>query len=148
MRLGRRIIWVIALLTFFNAICGCTTRSLKPIRDEIERPGTGLFDDSGQRVNGYMLSNGDRTSYKGWARVSSQDSLEFWHNESVYEPDNKGVRKTVRVKGPAFLLVSVKALDVQVASPGKTIGLLLGILGGLVGAFFISYAANPPEYKF
>ncbi len=78
MSAGKRFIWALAMAAFLTMTSGCATTNLRLVEDEMARPGTGLYEDSGQQINGYVLSNGTKEEYKGYARFG------FFNNRVVY----------------------------------------------------------------
>ena len=144
MTIHQRTWWLISMLAFLLSTSGCATSNLQPVNMEIGRDGTDLNNESGQRINGYLLLDGTKVEYKGWAKIAGEDSIRFWSNEAVGEPGDKGFVDMVDVPGPVYALDSVVALDVVSESAGAGVALFgVIILGGFLVAAAISYASNP-----
>jgi hypothetical protein len=110
--------------------CGCARTSLRRVEEEMARSGTGIQKDKGQKINGYLLQDGTMQEYDGRVRLVEQDSLAFWSEGKSDEMSHQGVKKKIKVPGPTYALLAVKALDVRETRAGGTIALV--VLGALV----------------
>jgi len=136
----RQRIWILFMLSFLSAFFGCATSNLRSVNQELGPIEHCLSDDAGCRITGYVLSNGDRVDYNGWARIAGPDSIEFWSEYTVDDMSESGSVETIRVDGPTFALASVRVLDVVVGSAGKTGLAIIGVLVGLVVLMAIAYS--------
>lgn len=138
-----------SLFAFFLMSTGCSTTTLRLVEEEISRDGTQIHDDSGQKIEGYLLHDGTVEEFKGRVRVVETDSLYFWSKSSPIvtneydtefpfedsEPSKE--KEPVIEKVFTIDLSTVKALDVYQSNPGGTVGLVLGLAG--------SYDQAPPR---
>ena len=132
---GRKSFCLVALASYLVLTTGCGGTHLRPIDEEIARGGTGLRDDTGQRIDGYVLSDGVAHEYDGRVRLAGSDSLAFWTEAASGEANLSGSRARVPVPGPVLPLAMVEAL--QVVESGNTF-LIVGI--GLVVVAAATYA--------
>ena len=139
-----RAIWAITLMAFLVSVSGCATSRMTPTMEELERPGTGLRSESGQKITGYRLLGESWIEYKGWASLVGQDSISMWHNEKTSEPNEDGLREQTRVDGPRFSLDQVKGLNVYSSNSAGTVGLV--VLGGVV-LFAVLFATSDYEFE-
>lgn len=131
MATGRRIIWILTLVTFLVVTSGCARTSLRSVEDEIARGGTGIHKEKGQSVRGYLLDDDTMVEYKGRVRIIEQDSLAFWSEGYSEEVSHQGVKKKIKIPGPVFAISVVKALNVMEARTGRSV--LLGFAVFFVG---------------
>ena len=108
---------LLALATILAMVGGCAGVPLRPVDVELAREGTGLRDESGQRIAGYLLFDATEHEYKGQVRLVGSDSLAFWTKQPA--------------DGPTLALTSVAALRVVDSSGGAgevvVIALILGL---------------------
>lgn len=116
--LERRIFWLLTMASFLVLTSGCASSNWRDIEDEIQRDGTGLHQESGQKVDGYKLKYEDPVRYKGFARVVDQDSLSLWTKDHDYNV----------ILGPVFSLVDIDRLDVVQTSTSKTVFYVAGLV--------------------
>lgn len=148
MTIHKRTWWLFSMLAYLFSASGCATSNLQPIHAEINREGAHLNDESGQRINGYLLLDGAKIEYKGWAKIAGEDSIMFWRSEAVGNPNDGDGVTMVDVPGPVYALGSVVALDI--VSENSWVGAALFgviVLGGLIVAIAVSVAANPPNFQ-
>ncbi|MBE0565333.1 MAG: hypothetical protein IH621_05185 [Krumholzibacteria bacterium] len=127
------------LTAFLVTTTGCGGTHLRPIDEELARDGTGLRKDSGQRIDGYVLSGGVVHEYDGRVRLAGSDSLAFWTEEASGETNLSGSRTRVKVPGPVVPVTAVEALNVAgSASPFLFVGIGLVVLAGVTYAIAAS----------
>lgn len=138
MPITQRLVWLMTMGIFLLVTSGCATTNLRKLDEEMARNGTGIHKESGQNIEGYMLVDGTWEEYKGWVRAAGQDSLKFWSQRAIGEPDDDGYQETVREWGPVLARTTVAALDVHSANAAATV--LLVVFGGLVAIAVIGLA--------
>lgn len=151
----RRFFWLLTLTAFLITANGCSSSRWQPINEELDREGSGLYKESGQKITGYLLSDGTMADYPGLVRLVAQDSLVFWQRIIVSENgENNDTTLTdydtspspevlSTVAGPIFSLDKVKALKVKGVSGGKTGLGVLAVFVGLVVLFFATFSLDP-----
>ena len=148
MTIRRRSWWLFSMLAFSLSASGCATSNLQSVNLEIDRDGSDLNNGSGQRINGYLLLDGTKVEYKGWAKIAGEDSIRFWSNGGVRLSGDKGFVEMTDVPGPVYALDSVVALDIVSESAGAEVALFgLIVLGGLLVAAAISFSSDPPHFQ-
>ena len=146
MSAGKRSIWALAMAAFLTMTSGCATTNLRLVEDEMARPGTGLHEESGQQINGYVLGNGTIEAYKGYARLACSDSLEFWRKDQEYDHDDDMLRSYRVIPGPVFPVAEVDSLDVVAyeMTPGA---IVLGVAAvGVVALIVVGMSMNPIKF--
>ena len=134
------------MLAFLISTSGCTTSNLTPIKDEVDRAGTGLNEETGQSIDGYLLVDGTRGEFNGWARIVEPDSIKFWGQKIESDPFDPIESTTIEVPGYIHSLDAVKALDVVTTNSGKSVAFAFGIVLGILGLLAIGMAAS--EWNF
>ena len=129
MTTGTRLFWILAMAAFLVMTSGCAQTSLRRVEEEIERNGTGIHKEKGQKVEGYLLNDGTMEEYKGRVRLAEQDSLAFWSEGYSDEVSRQGVKKKIKIPGPVFALKAVKALDVRET---RAAGTALLVVAGVI----------------
>lgn len=127
-----RSIWIATLVAFFAMTCGCSRHVVRSVNDEVNRHGTGILGEKGQKIDGYILTDGDEKMYSGRVRIADQDSLVFWTDgDKVVD----GSISTVAVTGPKFNREDVDSLIMSEVKVVDSALLILGVgvvVGGLV----------------
>lgn len=137
---GKRVIWILTMVAFLVATSGCAGTSLRRVEDEIVRNGTGIHEEKGQSIDGYLLHDGTMAEYKGWVRLAAQDSLIFWsETEASVMRDPGGEGEEALAFGPVLPKSAVKALDVKEKRVGRTVLLVAGIIV-VVGLAVMAFA--------
>lgn len=139
----RRLAWILPLALCLATAGGCSSARWRPINEELEREGSGLFRETGEAVTGYRLHDGPEVDFRGWARLAGPDSLVLWGLEQTgpgevldYEPGAGEQPKAVA--GPTLPLSEVSALELRTFSAGKT---FLAVMAFPVGLAALMVAA-------
>ena len=114
----RRIFWLLSMGAFLVVTSGCASSHWRNIEDEIQRKGTGLKKETGQKVDGFQLQGSEPSKYKGWARIVDQDSLSLWTKDTDYKV----------MLGPVYSMDTVDRLDVVQTSTSKTVLYVVGLV--------------------
>lgn len=131
-----RIFWLLTLSAFLITANGCSTSRWIPINEELEREDSGLYQESGQSIDGYTLLDGAPTEYKGKVRLAAQDSLVFWEVKRVggYSRGSKWVPGSRNhFPGPTFSLDEVDALKVVKGNSVGTTAVVILSVGAIAG---------------
>jgi len=120
MYIVRRVLWLLTIICFVTAACGCTITNLRLVEEELERGNTGLRKESGQKISGYLLSDGTLQEYNGKARVAGRDSLVFWSTDDALQSDSDDSSERESVSRLGYAIPDVKALKVVSISAGRT----------------------------
>lgn len=91
---------------------GCVATTVRSVDAELARLGTGLREDTGQRIDGYRLQDAGEYAFKGQVRLAGADSLVFWTEQSTHAADDFGSGAKMRVPGPVLPAKTVAALKV------------------------------------
>ena len=142
MTTGRRLSWLLTMVTFLVMTSGCARTSLRRVDEEINRNGTRIHKEEGQSIEGYLLQDGTREEYKGRVRLADQDSLIFWGEEEAGEMNSQGEGE--ENLGPVFPKTAVKALDVKEKRVGMTVLLVAGVIV-VVGIVVVMAVGYPKE---
>ena len=80
--------------------------------------------------------------YKGYARLASSDSLEFWRIGQVYESNFDDPSPNSVIPGPVFPVAEVDSLDVVTyeVTPGAIV--LVVVTVGLVALVVVGMSVN------
>ncbi len=124
-----RVVWIVTLVAFLAMTCGCSRHVVRTVDDELARDGTGIYDEGGQAIDGYILAGGAEEAFSGRVRIAEQDSLVFWTEQDNVFDDGDGVVRTVKVPGPVVARLAVEALKL---TETKTAESVLLIVGGVV----------------
>ena len=128
---------------FVTATCGCTITNLRLVEEELERGGTGLHEESGQSISGYLLRDGTLEKYNGKVRVAGQDSLVFWSSDVVRQSESDDRTNQELDPRLEYAILDVKALKIVSISAGRT---ALMVLVPLV--VIATYVVATFEYEF
>jgi len=134
------------MVAFFITTSGCSRRTLRLVDNELARDGSGLRQEEGQAIEGYLLHDGVRKHYKGRVRLADQDSLQFWSEGVSDMVGHQGGKETIQVSGPVYALAAVKAFDMKETSIGRTSLLVAGIIAGAVVILGAVFVANEGEF--
>lgn len=78
----KRVFWLISLSIFLFMTVGCAGKTIKqPIGEEMSRKGTHIADGKGQKIKGYLLTDGTYNEFEGKVSFIFPDSLSFMSSD-------------------------------------------------------------------
>ena len=121
----KTVVWIACALV--TLVLGCSTTSQRTVSEAARDPGTAIHGKKGQRITGYVTTDGTHHELEGYVRVVSPDTLEF----SV--PPLRATYDRSMVKVPPFRvpLDSVQTVFVRHTRTAETILLTVGVLAGV-----------------
>ncbi len=141
----RRFFWLLTLVAFLITANGCSTSRWYPIKQELNRADSGLHQESGQSIVGYVLLDGYQAEYKGKVRLAAQDSLVFWEMQYVVENPESRTRVKTRVAGPTFSVDAVNALKIVKGNPVGTIAVAVVSVAAITWVATVLFWTNEIE---
>jgi hypothetical protein len=143
MSIIRRTAWSLTLLAFVIMASGCSKHYVRTVDEELERDGSGLREESGLKIAGYVLSDGVEESYAGRVRLAGQDSLAFWVQRDAENFFGEASGGPVKVEGLVLARSEVEAFSFNETKAGATVALLLGSFVVLFAVAFVTADWKP-----
>jgi hypothetical protein len=129
----RHLLLLVAALSLLGL--GCTTKKPLLVVSQVENPASAIRSKSGQKVVGYVTSDGTYHKFSGVVRLTSADSLHFVSETTALAP-----------KADYFLPVSgVTSLQISKVKTLATIGTVLLVTTVIVGVTALIVASSESE---